>query len=172
MRVSISKLRQIIKEELVHALKEGNKASKTVGDPPYREQGATESQAQQKAAGMALSARRGDTAVSKLKGAALELYNGEITTKEAEQIRNDVKNYTAISGDVQKLFEDENGDKHSDTFEGLMCRVFQHEMDHMDGIDFTSRAKRMDLNIAKRKMKRGKLKLKRAHGKDMLAQAS
>ena len=69
-------------------------------------------------------------------------------------------------------FEDENGEKHSDTFEGLMCRVFQHEMDHMDGIDFTSRAKRMDLNIAKRKMKRGNLKLQRAHGKDMLAQAS
>ena len=35
---------------------------------------------------------------------------GEITAKEAEQIRNDVKNYTAISGDVQKLFEDENGE--------------------------------------------------------------
>ena len=69
-------------------------------------------------------------------------------------------------------FEDENGDKHTDTFEGLMCRVFQHEMDHMNGIDFTSRAKKMDLNIAKRKLKRGMLKLKRAHGKDMLARAS
>ena len=43
---------------------------------------------------------------------------------------------------------------------------------HMDGIDFTSRAKKMHLDIAKRKLKRGKLKLKRAHGKDMLAQAS
>ena len=73
---------------------------------------------------------------------------------------------------IEVEFEDENGEKHSDTFEGLMCRVFQHEMDHMDGIDFTSRAKRMDLNIAKRKLKRGKLKLKRAHGKDMLARAS
>ena len=73
---------------------------------------------------------------------------------------------------IEVEFEDENGEKHSDTFEGLMCRVFQHEMDHMNGIDFTSRAKRMDLNIAKRKMKRGKLKLKRAHGKDMLARAS
>ena len=73
---------------------------------------------------------------------------------------------------IEVEFEDEKGESHSDTFEGLMCRVFQHEMDHMDGIDFTSRAKRMDLNIAKRKMKRGKLKLKRAHGKDMLARAS
>ena len=73
---------------------------------------------------------------------------------------------------IEVEFEDENSEKHSDTFEGLMCRVFQHEMDHMDGIDFTSRAKKMDLNIAKRKLKRGKLKLKRAHGKDMLARAS
>jgi len=65
---------------------EGNKASKTVGAPPYRERGSTESQAQQKAAGMALSARRGDTPVSKLKGAALELYKGEISTKDLRNL--------------------------------------------------------------------------------------
>jgi len=71
----------------VFGLKEGNKASKTVGDPPYREQGATESQAQQKAAGMALSARRGDIPVSKLKGAALAMYNDkEFTTKEIKNL--------------------------------------------------------------------------------------
>ena len=73
-------------EELQGQLEEGNKASKTVGDPPYRERGSTESQAQQKAAGMALSARRGDTAVSKLKGAALELYQGEISTKDLRNL--------------------------------------------------------------------------------------
>tara|TARA_R110000824_G_scaffold47486_11_gene135221 strand:- start:5827 stop:6582 length:756 start_codon:yes stop_codon:yes gene_type:complete len=70
----------------VFELEEGNKASKTVGEPPYRERGATESQAQQKAAGMALSARRGDTPVSKLKGAALDLYHNEITTKELKNL--------------------------------------------------------------------------------------
>ena len=69
-------------------------------------------------------------------------------------------------------FEDEFGELHKDDLDGLMCRVFQHEMDHMDGIDFTSRAKKMHLDIAKRKLKRGKLRLKRAHGKDMLARAS
>ena len=73
---------------------------------------------------------------------------------------------------IEVEFEDEKGEKHSDTFEGLMCRVFQHEMDHMDGIDFTKRAKKMHLDMAKRKVKRGRLKLKRAHGKDMLARAS
>jgi len=70
----------------VFGLEEGNKASQTVGEPPYREQGATESQAQQKAAGMALSARRGDTPVSKLSGAALRLYHNEITTKELKNL--------------------------------------------------------------------------------------
>ena len=69
-------------------------------------------------------------------------------------------------------FEDEFGELHKDDLDGLMCRVFQHEMDHMDGIDFTQRAKKMHLDMAKRKVKRGKLKLKRAHGKDMLARAS
>ena len=71
----------------VFELEEGNKASKTVGEPPYREQGATESQAQQKAAGMALSARRGDLPVSKLKGAALAMYNDKkFTTKEIKNL--------------------------------------------------------------------------------------
>jgi len=81
-----------------------------------------------------------------------------------------VKIYRPDSISVE--FEDEKGELHKDDLEGLMCRVFQHEMDHMNGIDFTSRAKKMHLDIAKRKLKRGKLRLKRAHGKDVLAQAS
>ncbi len=74
--------------------------------------------------------------------------------------------------DIYVQFEDDNKSIHNDTFEGLMCRIFQHEMDHMNGIDFTKRAKKMHLDMAKRKAKRGKLKLKRAHGKDMLKAAS
>ena len=69
-------------------------------------------------------------------------------------------------------FEDENKSIHNDTFKGLMCRVYQHEMDHMSGIDFRYKATRMNLDRAKRKLKRGKLKLKRSHGKDMLKAAS
>jgi len=69
-------------------------------------------------------------------------------------------------------FEDEDGVVHTDDLEGIECRVFQHEMDHMDGIDFTKKASKMSLDIAKRKRKRGKLKLKRAHGKDMFKAAS
>ena len=79
--------------------KEGKKASKSVGDPPYRERGSTESQAQQMAAGAALSARRGDTPVSKLKGASKELYSGEITTKE---LRNLAKLGQKVKGHKSK----------------------------------------------------------------------
>jgi len=85
-KMSPSQFKHMVLEEIDNMLSEGNKAAKTVGDPPYRERGSTESQAQQKAAGMALSARRGDTPVSKLKGAAKELYSGEISTKDLRNL--------------------------------------------------------------------------------------
>jgi len=94
--VSITKhqLKQIILEELLAVLEEGKKASKSVGDPPYRERGATESQAQQKAAGMAYSCRkkRGEErtkCANKLKshgGAAYDLYKGEISFKDLRNL--------------------------------------------------------------------------------------
>ena len=80
-------------------LDEAEKAAKTVGDPPYRERGSTESQAQQMAAGAALSARRGDTPVSKLKGASKELYSGEISTKD---LRNLAKLGQKVKGHKSK----------------------------------------------------------------------
>ena len=67
--------------------------------------------------------------------------------------------------EVTVTFEDENRELHQETFTGLMARVFQHEMDHMDGIDFTSRAGHLALNIAKRKRLRGQRKLKKMQEK-------
>ena len=87
------------KRELKPMKKEGKKASKSVGDPPYREQGSTESQAQQMAAGIALSARRGKTPVGKLKGASKDLYHGKITTKE---LRNLAKLGQKVKGHKSK----------------------------------------------------------------------
>ena len=66
---------------------------------------------------------------------------------------------------VTATFEDENRELHEETFTGLMARVFLHEMDHMDGIDFTSRAGKMALDIAKRKRLRGQRKLKKMQEK-------
>jgi len=87
------------KEREARGIEEAQKASKSVGDPPYRERGSTESQAQQMAAGAALSARRGDTPVGKLKGASKELYSGEISTKD---LRNLAKLGQKVKGHKSK----------------------------------------------------------------------
>ena len=70
------------------------------------------------------------------------------------------------SDEVTVTFEDENRELHKETFTGLLARVFLHEMDHMDGIDFTSRAGKMALDIAKRKRQRGIRKLKKMQEKN------
>ena len=67
--------------------------------------------------------------------------------------------------EVTATFEDENRELHEETFTGLMARVFLHEMDHMDGIDFQTRAGKMALDIAKRKRQRGVRKLKKIREK-------
>ena len=66
---------------------------------------------------------------------------------------------------VTATFEDENRELHKETFTGLMARVFLHEMDHMEGIDFTYRAGKMALDIAKRKRLRGQRKMKKMQEK-------
>lgn len=95
-------VREVLNEKYLEKAalkKESKKASKSVGDPPYRERGSTESQAQQMAAGAALSARRGDTPVSKLKGASKDLYSGEISTKD---LRNLAKLGQKVKGHKSK----------------------------------------------------------------------
>jgi hypothetical protein len=54
------------------------------------------SKAQQRAMCMALAARKGDLAVSKLKGAALEIYNSDMTNKEIEEftVMESLRKYT------------------------------------------------------------------------------
>jgi len=63
--------------------------------------------------------------------------------------------------EVTLTFEDENRELHEETFTGLMARVVLHEMDHMNGIDFQTRAGKLSLDIAKRKRLRGTRKLKK-----------
>ena len=48
-------------------------------------------------------------------------------------------------------FEDENGDSHKVTMMGLECRVFQHEMDHMEGTNFTNRVSKLKMDMAKKR---------------------
>ena len=62
---------------------------------------------------------------------------------------------------IEVEFEDENGEKHTDTFEGLMCRVFQHEMDHMQGKDFRDHVSKLKLNMGIKRMKKQQKKVDR-----------
>ena len=48
-------------------------------------------------------------------------------------------------------FEDEHGELQQSIMAGLECRIFQHEMDHMGGTNFTSRVSRLRLDMAKRR---------------------
>ena len=55
---------------------------------------------------------------------------------------------------VRVEYEDENGTKHEQTLVGLEGRVFQHEFDHMEGSNFTKRASRVALDMAKKRRKK------------------
>ena len=55
-------------------------------------------------------------------------------------------------------FEDENGDSHKVTMMGLECRVFQHEMDHMGGTNFTKRVSKLKFDMAKKRAAKMKKK--------------
>lgn len=53
-------------------------------------------------------------------------------------------------------YHDFRGEKHEVKFEGLTAHVFQHELDHLNGICYTERAKPMALKMGLKK--RGKFK--------------
>ena len=57
-------------------------------------------------------------------------------------------------------WEDEKRELHEANLPDLHSRIFQHEYDHMQDIDFRSRAGRLSLDIAQRKVKRAKRKMK------------
>ena len=52
-------------------------------------------------------------------------------------------------------YQDWNGEKHTSTYDGLTARVFLHELDHMNGIVYTSRVKPLALQQGLKK--RGKI---------------
>ena len=48
-------------------------------------------------------------------------------------------------------YYDYKGERHESTFEGLSSHVFQHELDHLNGICYTDRAKPMSLKMGLKK---------------------
>ena len=60
---------------------------------------------------------------------------------------------------IEVEYEDENGEVIKDTFTDLTARVFQHEMDHMEGVDFTKKVSRLRLDRAKKRATKQRKKL-------------
>ena len=55
-----------------------------------------------------------------------------------------------------KPYEDENGELQEIALFGLECRIFQHEMDHMEGTNFTKKVSKMRLSRAKKRQQKRK----------------
>ena len=51
-------------------------------------------------------------------------------------------------------YQDWNGEKHQQTFTGLTARIFLHELDHMNGILYTTRAKPLALKSGMKKVEK------------------
>lgn len=62
---------------------------------------------------------------------------------------------------IRVRFQDIDGNVQTETLNGLVARAFQHELDHLDGVNYLSRAKKIHMDQAKRKQKLIERKLKR-----------
>ena len=62
---------------------------------------------------------------------------------------------------IRVRFQEVDGSMRTETLDGLAARVFQHELDHLDGVNYLSKAKKIHLDQARRKQKLIDRKLKR-----------
>ena len=60
---------------------------------------------------------------------------------------------------IEVEYEDENGEKQEKAMFGLEARIFQHEYDHMDGLNFTDRVSKLKMDRAKKRLKKVQKKL-------------
>ena len=71
----------------------------------------------------------------------IKSYNEEIEMEEGCLSYPDVFLKVKRPNKIVVKYEDEDKKTHKMKLEGLASRVFQHEYDHMEGIDFTQRSK-------------------------------
>jgi peptide deformylase len=57
---------------------------------------------------------------------------------------------------IRVRFQTPNGDTLTKQFTGMTARIFQHELDHLDGIVFYNRANRVHRDTALEKWRKGK----------------
>jgi len=62
---------------------------------------------------------------------------------------------------IRVRFQDAEGNMQTENLKGAVARAYQHELDHLDGVNYLSRAKKIHLDQAKRKQKLIERKLKR-----------
>jgi peptide deformylase len=55
---------------------------------------------------------------------------------------------------IRVRFQTPNGETRTDTFTGMTARIFQHELDHLDGVLYFNRANRYHKELAFKKWKR------------------
>ncbi|MFT5437859.1 MAG: peptide deformylase [Ulvibacter sp.] len=64
----------------------------------------------------------------------------------------DVREDVFRQSDVIIEYQDENFEKHKDTFTGMAARIIQHEYDHIEGILFTDKLSPLKKRIIKTKL--------------------
>lgn len=62
---------------------------------------------------------------------------------------------------IRVRFYDAEGNIQTENLNGPVARAFQHELDHLDGVNYLGRAKKIHMDQAKRKQKLIERKLKR-----------
>ena len=100
------------------------------------------------------------------KGEIIACFNPQILSEGTEMVMMDegCLTYPGMWLKVRRpdhincSFEDENGDLQQVTMMGLECRVFQHEMDHMEGTKFTKKVSKLKLDMAKKRAAKQKKK--------------
>ena len=60
---------------------------------------------------------------------------------------------------IEATYEDENGKLQEIALFGLECRIFQHEMDHMEGTNFTKKVSKLRLDRAKKRATKQRKKI-------------
>ena len=52
---------------------------------------------------------------------------------------------------IKVRFADPNGQVRTEVFDGMTARVFQHELDHLNGVNYQMRANKIHLEQARKK---------------------
>lgn len=92
---------------------------------------------------------------------AKAFFNPEITesSKDEEYMVEGCLSYPGLFVKVKRpkeitfTFEDEDGTKYYDHLGGITARIVQHEIDHLNGVTFDTRANRIHLQKAKKDRK-------------------